>query len=421
MKRAFSIWILFWIGVFATALTAHGQEPAAPTPLAQLLEEARQKNPALQVALHQQTAASQVSRQAGALPDTQVMVQQLNVGSPRPFAGYTNSDFAYIGLGAAQEFPWPGKRALRSQVAGLEAGSARAQTEVVKRGIEEQVKIAYFRLAYLQQTLAILLRNDKVLGQMEQVAESRYRVGQGSQQEVLKAQLQHTKILQEINMHHREQGQLEARLKQALGRSQSSPDIVTEALRERVLPADPWALVVKVSEGNAEVAVRRQMELKSNKQTELANKEFRPDMGAQFMYQNTDRQFRDYYMFTFSMTLPNRGRRKAELAQAQAQQQAASSELEAEVQRGAADVKDQLVQAQTSAEQLRIYREGLMPQAEATFRAAMAAYQANRQDFETLLSSFLDVLKFEEEYQKELSEHEAALARLESLTGVTLP
>jgi outer membrane protein TolC len=269
--------------------------------------------------------------------------------------------------------------------------------------------------------LAILLRNDKVLGQMEQVAESRYRVGQGSQQEVLKAQLQHTKILQEINMHHREQGQLEARLKQALGRSQSSPDIVTEALRERVLPADPWALVVKVSEGNAEVAVRRQMELKSNKQTELANKEFRPDMGAQFMYQNTDRQFRDYYMFTFSMTLPNRGRRKAELAQAQAQQQAASSELEAEVQRGAADVKDQLVQAQASAEQLRIYREGLMPQAEATFRAAMAAYQANRQDFETLLSSFLDVLKFEEEYQKELSEHEAALARLESLTGVTLP
>jgi len=222
-------------------------------------------------------------------------------------------------------------------------------------------------------------------------------------------------------MHHREQGRLEAQLKQALGRAQTSPDIVTEALRERPLPADTQALLGQVSEGNAEVAVRRQMELKSAKQTELANKEFRPDMGVQFMYQNTDRQFRDYYMFTFSMTLPNRGRRKAELAQAQAQQRAAGSELEAEVQRRAAEVKDQLVLAQTSAEQLKIYREGLMPQAEATFRAAMAAYQANRQDFETLLSSFLDVLKFEEEYQKELSDHEAALARLESLTGVTLP
>jgi isopenicillin N synthase-like dioxygenase len=77
--------------------------------------------------------------------------------------------------------------------------------------------------------------------------------------------------------------------------------------------------------------------------------------------------------------------------------------------------------ARTSAEQLRIFREGLMPQSEAAFRAAMAAYQANRQDFETLLSSFRDSLDFEEQYQKELSEHESALARLESLTGVTLP
>lgn len=419
--KALSNLVFILVAVCADLLPARAQEAAAPLPLAQLLEEARQKNPALQTVLHQQAAASHVPQQAGALPDTQVMVQQLNVGSPRPFAGYTNSDFAYIGLGAAQEFPWPGKRALRSQVAGLEAGSVRAQSEAVKRGIEEQVKIAYFRLAYLQQALAILLRNDRVLGQVEQVAESRYRVGQGSQQEVLKAQLQHTKILQDINMIHREQGQLQAQLKQALGRAQTSPDIVTEALRERALPADAQDLLGKVGEGNAEVGARRKMLEKSEKQTELARKEFRPDMGLQFMYQNTDRRFRDYYMFTFSVTLPNRGRRNAELAQAQEQQQAAGAELETELQRRSAEVKDQLVLAQTSAEQLRIYREGLMPQAEATFRAAMAAYQNNRQDFETLLSSFLDVLRFEEEYQKELSDHEAALARLESLTGVTLP
>ena len=86
-----------------------------------------------------------------------------------------------------------------------------------------------------------------------------------------------------------------------------------------------------------------------------------------------------------------------------------------------AEVQEQYDIARLSAEQLKIYREGLMPQAEATFRSAMAAYQANRQDFETLLSSFRDVLDFEQQYQKELSEHESALARLESLTGVTLP
>lgn len=419
--KAFSISAFSLVVLCAGLWTARAQEPAAPSSLTQLLEEARQKNPGLRAALHQQTAASHVPQQAGALPDTQIVVQQLDVGSPRPFAGYTNSDFAYIGLGASQEVPWPGKRALRSQMAGLEATSLRAQSEATQRAIEEQVKVAYFGLAYLQQTMEILLRNDRVLGEIEQVAEARYRVGQSSQQEVLKAQLQHTKILQEINMNHRGQGELQAQLKQALGRAQASPDIVTEPLRERSLPADAEALLGKVSEGNADVEARRQMAFKSEKQTELAHKEFRPDMGLAFMYQNTDRKFRDYYMFTFNINLPNRGRRNAELAQAQEQQQAASAELQREVQRRSAEAQDQWVLAQTSTEQLRIYREGLMPQAQATFRAAMAAYQANRQDFETLLSSFLDVLKFEEAYQKELSEHEAALARLESLTGVTLP
>jgi hypothetical protein len=61
----------------------------------------------------------------------------------------------------------------------------------------------------------------------------------------------------------------------------------------------------------------------------------------------------------------------------------------------------------------------LIPQSNATFQSALAAYQANRQDFETLLASFMDVLNLEIEYQRELADHEVALARLEMLTGVS--
>jgi outer membrane protein TolC len=126
-------------------------------------------------------------------------------------------------------------------------------------------------------------------------------------------------------------------------------------------------------------------------------------------------------MLTLSVTLPNRGRRKAELAAAVEDGKMAASALTAELQRRLAEVQGQYVAAQTSAEQLKIYREGLIPQAEATYRASLAAYQANRQDFGTLLSSFRDLLDFQEQYQKELSEHEEALAHLESLTGMELP
>ncbi|MGZ4899816.1 MAG: TolC family protein [Candidatus Angelobacter sp.] len=389
--------------------------------MATLVEEAQKNNPEVQAAMRGAQAAGHAARQAGALPDTQIMLQHLSVGSPRPFAGYTNSDFAYIGLGASQEFPWPGKRALRAQVAGAQADAMRTQTGAVSRLVIEQVKMTYFKLAYLQATLDILLRDEKLLVEMEQTAESRYRVGQGNQQEVLKAQLQHTRILREINLHHREQGQLQAQLKQLLGRAQDSPDIATETLRERALPAGTSELLQQVRQNNPEINAREQLVKRADLQTDLARKEFRPDFGLQYIYQNTDRKFRDYYMMTFTVTLPNRGRRRAELAEATENRQVAAAELTAEVQRRTAEVQDQYVIAKTSAEQLKIFREGLLPQAEATFRAAITAYQANRQDFETLLSSFRDVLDFEEQYQKELSEHESALARLESLTGVTLP
>ena len=70
---------------------------------------------------------------------------------------------------------------------------------------------------------------------------------------------------------------------------------------------------------------------------------------------------------------------------------------------------------------MRIYSDGLVPQSEAAFRSALSAYESNRQDFESLLSGFLDVLNLDLEYRNELVEHELALADLERLTGVDIP
>jgi cobalt-zinc-cadmium efflux system outer membrane protein len=415
------------------ALSAVGQQPesadlqamqhATPgaTSLARLIEEATSKNPQILAAGHAYKAALHGPKYAAALPDTQFMVQQLSVGSPRPFAGYTNSDFAYIGIGAAQEFPYPGKRKLRAEVAGREADSIHAKSELTSRQVVERVKAVYFRLAYVQQSVLLLQHHDQVLAEMQEIAESRYRVGQGNQQEALKAQLQHTRILQEITMGQRDEGQLEAQLKQLLDRAQDSPDIIAEPLAERPLPYTSLQLMRLAQEQNPEIHSQEAMLKQAQSQVALAQKEFRPDFNVQYMYQNTDRKFRDYYMLTLGFTLPNRGRRRAELAEAHEKQERAGQELRAETQRQLSEIQQQFVFAQTSNQQLKIYKEGLIPQAAATFRSALAAYRSNRQDFQTLLSSFLDALDLDLQYQRELADHESALARIEALTGVILP
>ena len=414
--------LLFVITHVSVAQEPEQRKPAPgagdPIALRDLVAEAEKNNPEIAAAERGYEAATHLAAQRSALPDTQLTLQQFSVGSPRPFAGYTNSDFAYIGIGASQELPYPGKRRLRGQVGDREADIRRANSSSVKRDVVDKLKAAYFRLAYLQQTLSILERNNDLLNDIQHIAESRYRVGQGNQQEVLKTQLQHTKILQEITMHHRDVGQLQAQLKQLLNRPQDSPDIQTEPLAVRPLAYSASDLMKLVQDQNPNVQVRQATLTKTQAEVNLAKKEFRPDFNLQYMYENTDRKFRDYYVFTIGINLPNRGRRKAELAEAQANREQANKQLEAELQRRLAEVQEQYVTAQTSGEQLKIYNEGLVPQSEATFRAALAAYQANRQDFETLLSSFLDVLNLQLEHQRELADHETALARLETLTGV---
>ena len=130
---------------------------------------------------------------------------------------------------------------------------------------------------------------------------------------MLKAQLQHTKTLQEIAHHHQEEGLLEAQIKQASGRPQESADIVAESLTLRALPYTATELLQKAREQNPDVHSKQASIRQQETQVELARKNFRPDFNVQYNYEHTRSQTRDYYMATFGIRLPNRGRQKAEL------------------------------------------------------------------------------------------------------------
>ena len=417
--------VLFSI-VFASASFA--QEPVshqaqAVTPLAQLLQEAEQSNPQIQAARQGWKAAQQVSTQVSTLPDPQFQIQQFSVGSPRPFAGYTNSNFAYIGLGASQDFPYPGKLKLKGEIAKRDADVSQQQYESVRRSVLAGVKAAYYQLAYLSKTLGILERDGQLLQQVEKAADARYRSGMGNQQDLLRAQLEQTKLLREITMHHLEVAKLQAQLKELLNRSQSSPDIEPADLTETPLPYSYEDLLAATKAQNPQIAGAEKILERQKLQVDLAHKDFYPDFNLQYMWQRTDpTQFRAYYMLTFGVRVPIYRSRKQrpELAQAEAELSRSRSEAEAQSQQVASQLRSAYDTAQKTADLLKIYKEGLIPQARAGFQAGIAAYQNNRQDFQSLLFSFLDVLHLDEEYWQNTAERETTLARLEEVTGLSL-
>jgi outer membrane protein TolC len=408
--------------VLATVLSANGQEPMAssPAPLPQLLAEAEANNPQISAADHGARAARQMAPQVTTLPDPKFTYQQFSVGSPKPFAGYTNSDFAYIGVGASQELPYPGKLRLRGEVAERDADRRQAEVEVTKTGIADAVKADYLQLAYLQQTLGILRQNEGVLDQLIQSAIAHYQVGQGMQQDVLQAQVERTKIVREITMHHQQMWQLQAHLKGLLHRDQASADIATEDLRESSLKRTSTELLAMVRQSNPQIQVDASSIRRQDAQLEAAKREGKPDFELGYTYQNTDRKYRDYYMITFNVRFPRKKRINAEIAEAAENRAESEQTLDAHLQQQLAEVQQGYVKATSDEELLKEYRDGLIPQSDATYRATLNAYGSNREQFIHVLTYFTDILNLKLEYAQTLEDHEAALAHLESLTGATL-
>jgi outer membrane protein, heavy metal efflux system len=408
--------------MLAAAFPAFGQTPVAstPTPLSQLLVEAETNNPQISAADHGARAARQMAPQVTTLPDPKFTYQQFSVGSPKPFAGYTNSDFAYIGVGASQELPFPGKLRARGKVAERDADTKQAAIKVTKASIADAVKVDYLQLAYLQQTLGILQQNEAILDQLIQDATAHYQVGQGLQQDVLHAQVNRTKTVKEITMHHQQMGQIQAHLKGLLNRDQGSLDIVTEDLIENPLKQSSDDLLAVVRQNNPQVQVDASSIQKQDAQLASAKREGKPDFDLGYMYENTDRKYRDYYMFTFDVRFPRKKRVNAEIAEAAERRAESQQTLDAHLQQQLAEVKEGYVKATSDEELLKEYREGLIPQSDAAYRATLSAYASNREPFINVLSYFTDLLNLKLEYAQTLEDHEAALAHLEALTGATL-
>lgn len=393
---------------------------SAPTPVSVLLAEANANNSQISAADRGWQAAKEVPREVSTLPDPVFTYQQFSVGSPKPFAGYTNSNFAYVGIGASQELPYPGKLRLRGEAAQRAADMKRAELDAARASVADTVKSDYLKLAYLQMTLGILQVNEGVLEQIIRDATTHYEVGQGSQPDVLQAQVERTKVLREITLHREQTAVVQAQLKGVLNRTQDSPDIVAEPLTETPLQMTSAALLQLVRAHNPEVQVDANSVRQGHAALKSAERDGKPDFGLAYMYQNTDRKYRDYYMFTLNVRLPRRGRTRAEIAEAADKLAQSGATLEAHLQQQLAEVKQEYITATSDAELLTEYREGLIPQSDAAYRSTLNAYASNREDLVDVLRTITNVLQLKLDYAQTLADHETALTHLETLTGATL-
>jgi cobalt-zinc-cadmium efflux system outer membrane protein len=393
--------------------------PASSDRLQALVDEALARSPVVLAARSHWRAQMKVPIQASTLPDPEVSLQHFTVGSPQPFSGYESSDFYYTGFGVSQDIPGPGKLRYQKTEAEKDADYAKHRYEAAEREVEEKIKEIYFELFYHAKTLAILDRNQDELQQIQQIADSRYRLGQGLQQDLIKAQLQTTEILKEHAMHHQEEDQEQLQLKQLLGRDPDSRNVEIGSVEATHLQLDSSQLAQLAASGSPELAADHAMEARSAEALKLAHQGYWPDFTVGYTFEKTGPGFRDYYMLNLGAKVPLYFWRKQTPAieQAALEAESAREQSQATNLRVSADAESSLVAMRTAERIMSIYRDGLIPQAQTSQESAMAAYRVGKVDFQTLLSSVLDLQNLRQEYYRSVADHEIAIAKLQQVIG----
>ncbi len=214
MNRAISLFIVSLI--FATATfgqSAGVAKPADPLNLDELVREAMERNPEILAARRNVDAKRAHIPQAGAWADPTVSLSYAGNAVP-PFTVMRGDPSSIRQVMAEQMIPYPGKNRLRTQIAARDADAETLAYEDVSRRIAAEVKQAYFDLAFVDLGLANLQKDRDALEGFEKVTEIRYSVGKAMQQDVLRAQLEVTKLAQRAAMLGQQRRILEAQVNQ---------------------------------------------------------------------------------------------------------------------------------------------------------------------------------------------------------------
>jgi outer membrane protein TolC len=388
-RQAAAAVALVLAGMVQAAEPAQASRPsAASTPIATNLaldatvEIALRDNADLQSMRARWEAMRERPAQASALPDP-----MLSYGAMGPWDNYRFPDSEEQRVGLEQEIPWFGKRALRGQIAEKDAAAMQRDYEAMRREVKMMAKEAYYDLYALEQVIAITRAQEELLKRMEQTAQTKYAAGSVEQQDVIKAQAEITMLSPRLIDLEQQRNVQRARLNRILNRPTDSflgrpntppPDAAVPDMR---------VLLEEAERNRPEISAAQIRAEQASLDRRLMAKEYFPDvhLGVE------SRSFRegdDMVMAMIEIDLPVWwGKKRAGVREAEKMAESRRAGVEAARRQTAYDVQDACYKLVAARRTLELYRQALLPQAEARFAASEAGYRAGKADFLDLLES----------------------------------
>jgi outer membrane protein TolC len=384
-----------------------------------VVHEALEKNPAVQSALHTINAQRRRIPQAKTLPDPMIAVGW--AGNIAPFSIQQGDPSSNRNVGVTQQLPYPGKLKIRGEMAGKEADAAEADYEAVRRRVTADVKAAYYDYFYFDKAIQITEKNKGLLDKLSKISEARYRVGKAMQQDVLRSQIEISLLLQKLAILEQQRATAQARLNTLMVRVPESPLPNAADVQPSALAYSLEELYDLAAKNDTGVLRETRMVERNQLAVSLAQKEYRPDIGVGYMYQQRP-NLPDMHAVTFSVNVPVFYKTKQREGVVQASEELTSAEKSRDNRLNELrfELKQQYLAAKAADQLLNLYAKAVVPQSSLALESSMSAYQVGNLDFLSMLANFTTLLNYETDYYRQVADHEMALARMEPMTGVEL-
>jgi len=404
----------------ARAPNAAQAEAGGVTSLTVLVQEAMEHNPEIQAARRAVQAKRARIPQAGAWPDPKVSLSYGGNVLP-PFTVMPADPSSARQVMAEQEIPYPGKTHLRTEIASRDAEAEALAYEAVWRRVAAAMKQAYFDLWFTDQSVSTLRKDRDLLEKFDKIAEIRYSVGKAAQQDVLKAQVELTRLIERQTLLEQARQTFQAQLNSLRNLPVDTPVATTEELKISNVGASLDELQT-AAQANYPVLKQQQTLVSENRlAVDLAKREVRPDFSVAYTYMQRDR-LPDMYGITLSTSLPIFRHRKQAMAVAEA---AANLESSRQNEANALTtlryrVKQEYLEVQAAEQLLKLYSQGIVPQSSLALESSISSYETGAVDFLNVLGNFTTLLDYELSAKQQTASHEKALAQLEELTALNL-
>ncbi len=384
--------------------------------LTTLIDEALANNPEVLSSKQRWMASKEEIPQASALDDPQLTLTQWGIPSS---LNVGRADETWVGIG--QSFPFPGKLALRGAVA-RKGSEVMEQDYRAKVGeVTARVKAAYFHRFLIQKNIDLHVEHQALLEEFIDVANRKYAVGQSSQQESLKAQVELSKLHNSLLTMRQEQISNLAEINTLLNRPLEAALGDVEPLEYRPFPLTFEALIERALKQRPEMKGAELTVEKSRQARLLADKNHLPDVMVEVMYWNVHGN-PNQWQANFKMNLTGVFREKydARARQAAAEEASARAEQVALRNQTLFEVKDLFTRIKTAEQIIEVYPTGLLPQAEQALESNRIGYQVGRVDFVHLIESARDLLDLQLEYVGTLAQFWQSVAEMERSVGEEL-